>query len=102
MKAGDRLGLRVAHEVFADRSYQADGTLTPRTCPGALLESSEAAVAQVLAMVRSGTVTALDGTPVPIRADTLCIHGDAPGAVAFAAGIRAALEAEGVELRACP
>lgn len=94
------LGLPVVYEVYADRSYQDDGTLTPRNLPGAMIEDVDQAIAQVLQMVRTGTVTALSGRQIPIAADTLCIHGDQPGAASFAACIRTALLAEGIEVRA--
>lgn len=98
--AGEALGLKVRHEVFADRTYQADGTLTPRSQANAMITDAEQAVAQVLCMLREGHVVAVDGTRVPVRADTLCIHGDQPGAAAFARAIRQALTREGVNVRA--
>lgn len=101
IRAGQDAGLRVASEVFADRSYQPDGSLTPRTQPGAMIENLDQAIAQVLDMVLRGVVRAQNGVDVPVQADTLCIHGDQPGAAAFARGIREALEREGVEVRAC-
>ncbi len=94
------LGLPVISEVYADRSYQDDGTLTPRGIEGAMIEDVDKAVAQVLQMVHTGTVTALSGKEVKISADTLCIHGDQPGAGKFAAHIRTALLTEGIEVRA--
>lgn len=99
VRAAEAVGLQAAHEVFADRSYQADGTLTPRTQPGAMITDLETSVAQVLRMVTEGKVRAQDGTDVAVRADTLCIHGDQPGAVAFAQGIRQALAQAGIEVR---
>ncbi|ATA25321.1 lactam utilization protein LamB [Brenneria goodwinii] len=92
-------GLPVVYEVYADRSYQDDGTLTPRNLPNAMIEDVDQAIAQVLQMVHTGTVTALSGKRVPIDADTLCIHGDQAGAANFAAHIRSALLAEGIEVR---
>jgi UPF0271 protein len=89
----------VAAEVFADRTYQADGSLTPRSRPDALITDENVAVAQVLRMVRDGLVRATDGTDVPIRADTVCLHGDGPHAVAFARRLRRELTAAGVEIR---
>lgn len=97
-QAGRAGGLRVAHEVFADRTYQRDGTLTPRSRPDALIHDPELAVAQVLRMLREGTVRATDGTDIPIVADTLCVHGDGPDAVAFAQRLRAGLQKAGVEI----
>ncbi|MBL9187402.1 MAG: LamB/YcsF family protein [Opitutaceae bacterium] len=92
--------IRVVSEVFADRTYQRDGSLTPRARPDALIHDEAQAVAQVLRMVREGVVRATDGTDVPVRADTVCVHGDGPHAVAFARRLRAALIEAGVALRA--
>lgn len=89
-------GLATASEVFADRTYQADGSLTPRTQADALIRDPEKAVEQALQMIRSGTVTATTGETVSIRADTLCIHGDGEHAVEFAKAIREALAITGV------
>jgi len=94
------LGLHVASEVFADRSYQADGSLTPRGQPGALIEDVAVSIRQVLQMVQQGTVAAVDGRSLPVRADTLCLHGDQPGALAFARALRQALAEAGVEVGA--
>jgi 5-oxoprolinase (ATP-hydrolysing) subunit A len=93
-------GVRAAAEVFADRTYQPDGSLTPRSQPGALIGDEKAAVAQVLRMVCEGRVRAVDGTEVPITAETVCVHGDGPHAVAFAGRLRAALAAAGVAVEA--
>ena len=98
--AGRALGLPVAEEAFADRAYEPDGSLRDRRLPGAVLASHEAAVAQALAIVRDGAVRAFSGELVPLRADTLCIHGDTPGAAAFAQAVRAGLEACGVQISA--
>ena len=100
VRAGEKLGLRVAHEVFADRSYQPDGSLTPRQEPGALLTDADAAVAQVLRMVREGQVRSQQGPDVAIRADTVCLHGDGPHALEFAQRLNEALRGAGVHLRA--
>ena len=98
--AGEAAGLRVACEAFAERAYEADGRLAPRGTPGAVIEGFDDALAQVRGMLREGAVTALDGTRVPIHADTLCLHGDRADAAVFARGLRAALEADGVDIRA--
>jgi len=98
--AGKACGLTVASEAFIDRTYQADGTLTPRSCPNALLEDEKAAVAQALRIVCDGVVRTTDGTDITIVADTLCLHGDAPRAVAFARRLRQELTAVGIEVRA--
>lgn len=94
--AGKRAGLRVASEVFADRAYLPTGRLVPRGRPGAVIEDAEEAAARVVAMVSDGTVTAQDGTRVPVRVDSVCVHGDTPGAVALARRVRGALEEAGV------
>jgi UPF0271 protein len=98
--SGEAAGLRVAHEAFAERAYDADGRLAPRGMPGAVIEGFDDALAQVRDFVRNGVVIARDGTRVPIRADTLCLHGDRADAAGFARGLRAALEAEGIAIRA--
>ncbi|HEY0945808.1 MAG TPA: 5-oxoprolinase subunit PxpA [Opitutaceae bacterium] len=100
LRAGRACGLRVASEVFADRTYQPDGSLTPRTRPEALIADEATAVSQVLRMVREGCVRAIGGTDVPVRADTVCLHGDGPQAVAFARRLNAELRRAGIGLRA--
>ena len=99
LDAAKALGLQTASEVFADRSYQNDGSLTPRSMAGAMIEDEERSLAQVRQML-GGTVTTLDGATVPVRADTLCLHGDQPGALDFVRRIRRELLADGVMLRA--
>lgn len=98
VRAGEQAGLITANEVFADRTYQADGSLTPRTQPDAMIHDPEAAIAQVRRMLREGRVRSQQGSDVPVQPDTLCIHGDAPGAVEFARRIRQALDADGVRV----
>ena len=98
LRAGAQAGLRVASEVFADRTYQSDGSLTPRTEPDALIQDTGTAIAQVRHMVGQGFVRSIQGIDVPVTADTLCIHGDQPDAVEFSRKIRAALEADGVRI----
>jgi len=93
-------GLPVVSEVFADRTYQADGSLTSRTHPHAMITDESAAVAQVLRMVREGKVRATDGTDVAIKADTVCLHGDGARPVEFARKLRQELAAAGVEIKA--
>ena len=90
-------GLRVAHEAFADRGYESDGSLRSRRLPGAVLSAAEA-VAQAVSIATSSRVTAHDGTVLPVAADTICLHGDTPGAAEYAAEIRRALEAAGVSV----
>jgi 5-oxoprolinase (ATP-hydrolysing) subunit A len=98
-KAAGIIALAVAHEAFADRTYQSDGSLTPRTQPNALITDANVAVAQVLRMVREGKVRATDGSDVTIKADTVCLHGDGPQAVTLARRLSAALQSAGVECR---
>jgi 5-oxoprolinase (ATP-hydrolysing) subunit A len=83
-------GIPVAGEVFADRGYSDDGTLAPRDRPGGMIEDAGEAVARALAMIEQGYVTSLSGKRVPVSADTLCLHGDQPGAVHFAKALRQA------------
>lgn len=93
------VGLRVAQEVFGDRSYQPDGTLTPRSQPDAMITDASKSVEQVLRMVQEKIVIATDGTRVPVQPDTLCIHGDQPDALVFAQAIRKALQDAGIAVR---
>ncbi|MEC3767192.1 MULTISPECIES: 5-oxoprolinase subunit PxpA [Cupriavidus] len=93
-------GLRVKQEVFADRGYNPDGTLVKRGTPGALHEDEEVALDQTLTMVREQRVRAIDGSWVPIQAETVCLHGDGAHALAFARRIRERLGAEGIAIRA--
>jgi UPF0271 protein len=93
-------GLASAAEAFADRAYEADGTLRSRRLPGAVLDSPERAAAQALSIVRDGSVESHDGRVVPVRADTICIHGDTPAAADYAIAVRAALEGAGVTIAA--
>ncbi len=99
IRAAEKAGLRAASEVFADRSYQDDGTLTPRAHPGAMIEDVDVAVAQVRRMVLEGVVRSVSGKDVAVKADTLCIHGDQPGALAFVKRIREDLKQAGVEVK---
>jgi UPF0271 protein len=96
---GKRVGLRTASEVFADRTYQNDGTLTPRTQPNALIGSAAESLDQVMQMIRFGTVTSTDGHTVPVIAETICIHGDGPHAVEFARAVRRTLEENQITVR---
>ncbi|MCE4536920.1 5-oxoprolinase subunit PxpA [Pelomonas sp. P7] len=102
LRAAERAGLRAVAEVFADRGYRADGSLVPRGQPGALVDDVDEAVARTLRMVRDGVVTAVTGETVPLLAQTVCLHGDGPHALAFARALRAALVARGVEIVASP
>jgi UPF0271 protein len=98
--AAAQAGLKFISEVFADRTYQRDGSLTPRSQPGALIEDGAGAVAQMLKMVREGRVGVTGGGEVGLRAETVCLHGDGAHAVEFAELIHGALKAEGVRIAA--
>ena len=98
VRAAQAIGLPVASEVFADRGYRPDGSLVPRGTPGAMIEDEDEAIARVIRMVKEGKVRACDGTDIAIRADSVCVHGDGPKALAFVRKISAALKASGVEL----
>jgi UPF0271 protein len=100
ISAGRAAGLHVAQEVFADRAYLADGTLAPRGTPGAVLSNSDEVSAQALSLVTRGEVRAIDGSVIKLAVDTICLHGDTPGAAALARLVRAALEQAGVDVRA--
>ena len=97
-QAGEALGLRLSREVFADRNYLANGRLVPRTRPDALLHDPEAVAARVLRMLQEQVVRSVEGIDVAIRADTICLHGDSPDAVAVAKKLRATLAAADIEV----
>jgi UPF0271 protein len=97
--AGKAAGLRTACEAFADRAYRPDGTLVPRTQPGALIDDAAQVLTRVSAMALERAVIAIDGTRVPITLDTICVHGDTPGAAGLAARIRATLAASGIDVK---
>jgi UPF0271 protein len=100
VEAGRAEGLSIAAEGFADRAYEPDGTLRSRRLEGALLDDPAAAAEQALSLARDGVVRATDGSTVPMRVDTLCIHGDTPDAPAIARAVRSALETHAVEIGA--
>jgi UPF0271 protein len=99
LEAAQKLGLVGASEGFADRSYRADGSLVPRSEPGAVIEDPAKAAKQAVALAREGCVTSRDGTILRVKVDTLCVHGDTPAAPAIAAEVRKALLAEKVVIR---
>lgn len=99
IRSGERAGLKVINEVFADRTYQSDGTLTPRNQSDALITDHKLAVQQVVKMVRQGIVTSADGVDIPIKADTICIHGDGQHAKEFASAIYDRFGQEGINIR---
>ena len=93
-------GLRTVSEAFADRAYTPSGTLVSRHEPGAVLHDPAAIAERVVAMVAGGRIAAVDGSPLAITAESICVHGDSPGAVAIAVAVRDALTAAGVSLGA--
>ena len=92
-------GLRAVSEAFADRAYTPEGRLVPRTEPGAVLHDPAEVAARVVRLAREGLVAAVDGTDVEVRAESVCIQGDTPGAVEMARSVRRALEAAAIEIR---
>jgi len=100
LQEGARLGLRVAAEVFADRAYNPDGSLVSRSQAGSVIEDEAAVVERAVRMATARTVAAVDGTVIPLEADTICVHGDTPGAARLAAAIGHALDERGVRLTA--
>lgn len=97
--AGQGLGLWVAHEVFADRSYEPDGTLMPRSQPGAVLHDPAQVAARMVRLAQDGRIAAGNRSDLTLAADTICLHGDSPGAASLAQAVRRALESEGVLVR---
>ena len=98
LKRAEEKGLRTAHEVFADRGYNADGTLFNRKLPGAFVTDKDEAISRIKSMVLNGRVKAVDGSEFELRADSICVHGDNPQAVEFVKNIRQGLIAEGIEI----
>jgi 5-oxoprolinase (ATP-hydrolysing) subunit A len=99
IRAAKKTGLRSASEVFADRTYRPDGSLTPRSDPGALITDEQQSLQQVQQMVTEGKVRSIGGEEMQITAETICLHGDSPHAVKFASSIRSLLETEGVVVK---
>ncbi|KIZ45507.1 MULTISPECIES: 5-oxoprolinase subunit PxpA [Rhodopseudomonas] len=99
VEAGEAAGLTLAHEVFADRAYEDNGTLVSRKKPGAVLHDPDAIAQRVVRMVQDGAVVSVTGKAMKMRADTVCIHGDTPGAVEIARGVRHALKKAGIDVK---
>jgi 5-oxoprolinase (ATP-hydrolysing) subunit A len=99
-RAGRKAGLEIAREIFADRNYLNDGWLVPRRRPDALLHDPKQGAERVLRMLREGKVRSVEGRDVEVRGETICVHGDTPGAVEFARELRMQLEREGVRISA--
>lgn len=95
---GERAGLAVAAEIFADRTYEREGSLTPRQVPGSVIHDSARVIDRAVSMVTSGTVQATTGEVIDVRADTICLHGDTPGAAELARAMRSTLEKAGVRV----
>ncbi len=100
IREGKKIGLRTASEVFADRTYQADGSLTPRSKSSALIEDTEKMIQQVLQMINKKNITTITGKTIPIKADTICIHGDGKNAVEFAKKINTTLKENNIVINA--
>ncbi|MBR7554579.1 LamB/YcsF family protein [Allobacillus sp. GCM10007491] len=98
IRVGQQVGLETAQEAFADRTYQNDGTLTPRSEKNAVLHDTESVVEQALRIAQEGKVTSVDGTDIELHADTLCFHGDTPEAVEHAKACKQAFEKEGIHI----
>lgn len=99
-RAGETAGLRTVREIYADRGYTDEGHLAPRSAEGAVLHDCAEAASRAARMVEDGAVTSLGGRRVPIGIDSICVHGDTPGALVMARAVREALEAAGVEIAA--
>ncbi len=98
-KAGDRLGLRMAREIFGDRAYDDAGMLVPRSVEGAVLHDAAVAAPRMVEFVRNGAIESVTGKRIPVPIDTICVHGDSPSAVQMARAIRSALTEAGIDLR---
>jgi UPF0271 protein len=98
-RAAGQAGLQVAREVYADRTYDDDGSLTSRRTPGSVLHDAGAAAERVLRLVEDGAITSVNGRRIPVRIDTVCVHGDTPDAVAMASCVRERLERAGLAIR---
>jgi len=101
-KAARTLGLRLAREGYADRQYEDDGNLSPRSIPGTVYKDPERALAQCLSMARDGHLISRQGNRVPVQVETICVHGDEPTAVALARHVRQGLEAAGCRIATIP
>lgn len=99
-KAAQALGLPAYDEFFADRAYEADGSLVARSKPGAMVEDAEVAATRVVRAIKEGKVKAIDGTDIDMHVDSVCVHGDSPEALAFVETIRKRLAEEGIEIKA--
>jgi len=97
-RAAGEIGLRHASEVFADRNYAGDGTLVHRSHPQSVIKDSDEAARRMVEIITTGKIKALDGTMLPVKVDSICVHGDTPGAVQHMINLRKALKAAGIEV----
>jgi len=98
-EVAEQMGLRTAAEIFADRAYMDDLSLVPRGTPGAMITDEEGSISRCIRMVKEGMVTTLSGKDVPIKGDTLCVHGDGEKALNFVRRIRSVFESEGIQIK---
>ncbi|MCG8667783.1 MAG: 5-oxoprolinase subunit PxpA [Pseudomonadales bacterium] len=98
-KAGERIGLRLAREIFGDRAYDDAGMLVPRKQEGAVLHDPEVAAPRIVKFIEQGAIESVNGKKIPVPIDSICVHGDSPSAVEMAAAIRLALTDAGIEIR---
>ncbi len=99
IRQGEKRGLVTASEVFADRTYQPDGSLTPRSQPDAMVTDEDIAISRVLRMIQAGVVQCQNGEDIPVKADTICVHGDGAKALAFTEKIHHALDVQGIAVQ---
>ena len=99
LRVAEDMGMRTVSEVYGDRAYMDDGTLVPRKMAGAMIEDEEFAIQRAIRMVKEGTVETITGKVIQIKADSLCVHGDSPKALAFVSSIRKAFEEAGIEVK---
>lgn len=97
--AAQKVGLRAASEVFADRAYNDDGTLVSRKMEGSMIKDKDLAISRTVRMVKEGKVTTITGKDIDIKADSVCVHGDNPKALEFVKNIRETLEREGITIK---
>lgn len=98
-RVAEKMGLRIAREIFADRAYTPEGFLVPRKQPGAVIHDADEAAKRVVRMLQEQAIFDLEGKRIPVKIDSICVHSDAPGAVAMARAVRASVQAAGIEFR---
>ena len=97
--AAEKVGLKAASEVFADRAYNDDGTLVSRKLPGSMIKDKDLAIKRVVRMIKEGKVETINGNDIAIKADSVCVHGDNPKALEFVKNIRETLISEGITIK---